>query len=102
MLATWNSIMSFLCLHTHTYFLQKPFLSQFYSWMAVAGLPTTNQDHVRKRIKDLETRLETRGQRPEPDAPSLSGMPGPTATQTVSSQHPRFAAAFPEPFTTLV
>jgi hypothetical protein len=50
----------------------------------MANLPS-NQVEVQKRIVDLEARLKTRGQRPEPDIPELDSVPSPIATQAVLS-----------------
>jgi hypothetical protein len=63
-------------------------------WMSMANLPS-NQAEVQTRISDLEARLKTRGQRPEPDIPDLGSLPGPVASQVVRTQRylQLFAAA---------
>jgi hypothetical protein len=49
----------------------------------MAGLPQ-NQAKVQERIAELEARLKTRGQRPEPEIPNVMSIPSPAAcTATV-------------------
>ena len=57
-------------------------LTRLRMWMVLANLPKT-QAEAQNRILELEARLKTRGQRPEPDIPDSDSLPNPTAIQTV-------------------
>jgi hypothetical protein len=78
------TITTTICTHAFARNALFKSIHTLHMWMSMANLPS-NQVEVQKRIVDLEARLKTRGQRPEPDIPELDSVPSPIATQAVLS-----------------